>query len=494
MEAINERGVGIDLEMAKHAAQLAATDKICSNAELREADRGAVTSRRPGQASMTDWLVDADAGRGSRDPDQARRGDRRGRRGHGLAKYSLTRKRVERLIALCNSQLDCRRTGSARVSACCRSGSTAAPRRRPSSARCSTSRSTACCLVSTSSTAPRRPAAHPARASRSITWRATRWTHEHDPIEALLDGVDYDNFATLGDDDAGGPQAVAADPAGLRAGAATTCSSGRTGARSRPASLPWLCDHYAGARARLQIFRDVDADPSTTGYLHPHRGRLSHIPVEQVTKPIRQRGKVAELALASAAASARCRTWRPATACTSPDDEAKAIVDRWRKANPWAVDFSQELWTAMMMARRMPGEIFQAGRISLVFIKSYLGGSLLCRLPSGRFLTYRALREERVEILNDDDEVIGTEWKLTFRRGHGRIVLWPGLFVENFTQAAAADILRGTLVRLETNGFNVRLHTHDEILMELTSTKPKRSRPSCASPCNKVSAGLAACR
>jgi DNA polymerase I-like protein with 3'-5' exonuclease and polymerase domains len=54
-----------------------------------------------------------------------------------------------------------------------------------------------------------------------------------------------------------------------------------------------------------------------------------------------------------------------------------------------------------------------------------------------------------------------------FSRGYGRVKLWPGMFVENFTQATAADILRGTLVRLKDAP--VRLHTHDEILLETSA-------------------------
>ena len=46
------------------------------------------------------------------------------------------------------------------------------------------------------------------------------------------------------------------------------------------------------------------------------------------------------------------------------------------------------------------------------------------------------------------------------------IKLWRGMFVENIVQATAADFLRGTLVRLVKAGYDVRLHTHDEMLVE----------------------------
>ena len=37
-------------------------------------------------------------------------------------------------------------------------------------------------------------------------------------------------------------------------------------------------------------------------------------------------------------------------------------------------------------------------------------------------------------------------------------------------QATAADMLRGTLVRLEQAGCGVRLHSHDEVLIECART------------------------
>ena len=62
--------------------------------------------------------------------------------------------------------------------------------------------------------------------------------------------------------------------------------------------------------------------------------------------------------------------------------------------------------------------------------------------------------------------MIDSNWELMFSRGHSRIKLWPGFFVENVTQAVAADILRGTLVRLQVQQMEVRAHTHDEILVQ----------------------------
>jgi DNA polymerase len=96
----------------------------------------------------------------------------------------------------------------------------------------------------------------------------------------------------------------------------------------------------------------------------------------------------------------------------------------------------------------------------------------MCVLPSGRILTYRGLRFERVAELDDDDKVVGYSTQLRFSRGHGRVKLWHGLACENVVQATAADVLRGTLRRLD--GFDVRLHTHDDIVLEADEDDAER--------------------
>jgi hypothetical protein len=100
-------------------------------------------------------------------------------------------------------------------------------------------------------------------------------------------------------------------------------------------------------------------------------------------------------------------------------------------------------------------------------------------LPSGRFLTYRGLRKELLDVEDDDGNVVGKSLEMTCRRGYGRIKIWPGLFMENVTQACAADFLRGTLVTLEREAADwmpVRLHTHDEIVCETTTKEADEAR------------------
>ena len=162
------------------------------------------------------------------------------------------------------------------------------------------------------------------------------------------------------------------------------------------------------------------------------------------------------------------------------DAEARRIVDAWRDANPWAPAFwgahregeSFGLWGAAMTAWEQPGQIATAGRLGFAYRDDYLGGSLFMALPSGRLLTYPRPKWRDVDILDKDGKPTGeTRRELSFRGAHGRAKLWKGVFCENAVQATAADLLRATVTRIETNPayafMPIRLHTHDEALIEV---------------------------
>lgn len=70
--------------------------------------------------------------------------------------------------------------------------------------------------------------------------------------------------------------------------------------------------------------------------------------------------------------------------------KSKQTVDAWRRANPWAVSFWQELENAYMSAMRHKGHEFSAGRVTYV----YDGQHLWYMLPSGRVLCYPYARFE----------------------------------------------------------------------------------------------------
>jgi DNA polymerase len=169
--------------------------------------------------------------------------------------------------------------------------------------------------------------------------------------------------------------------------------------------------------------------------------------------------------------------------------EARRIVDAWRDANPWAREFwgahrdgeSFGLWGAAMRAWEIPGEITTAGRIAFTYREDYLGGSLFMALPSGRLLTYPRPKWRDVDVLDRDGNPTGEKrTELSFRRAHGRAKLWHGTLCENAVQATAADILRQTVTRIETNPalafMPIRMTTHDEIVCEIDEARADEAK------------------
>lgn len=238
--------------------------------------------------------------------------------------------------------------------------------------------------------------------------------------------------------------------------------------------LPWL----AKADRRLEVFRRIDADPSAPDvYVQGAAGMYGRDADELMArvrakepeaKTLRQRGKVAELALGFAGAGGALQSMAANYGMAFEDDEAKDIVARWRSANSWAVGFWDDLWDAFLYAHKHHGEMVPCGRVTYQGLE-YLGrDSVVCYLPDGRPLVYRDVREkEFIERDEFDPEVIlERKSQLVFDGQEGPKKLWKGILVENITQGTAASVLRWTLrtLRAEEEWLPVVAHTHDEII------------------------------
>jgi DNA polymerase bacteriophage-type len=464
MERINERGAAIDVDMVRSAAILAAQDRDASRSELSRLTNGAVHSVDQVKV-ITEWLL-------ARLPAEGReiltkREEEIDEDGEIVrpAKFALTRRRVERLIAyISNTQPELDNT--LRVLLIRLYGGAKTPLKFAKMLNQQVDGILYGQYVFNG-------AGQTGRASsRGVqVHNLARDTLDNEPelIDLLLNGHDYRAFASNGDDPVARKLSLLIRPAFVPRNDRVFVWSDWSQIEARV--LPWLCDHLAGSRTRLEIFRAVDADPSIPDIYTRTAANLSHIEIAAVTKAIRQRGKVAELALGFCGGVGALQAMAAGYGRHLNDVEAREIVDRWRAANPWVNVFSRELWDAATMARNVPHLFVPAGRVGFIFLPEYLGGSLLCQLPSGRWLTYRALRMETVDVLDDDDKPTGEKRReLMFARNYGRVKLWPGLFMENITQATAADFLRGTLVRLENEHHDTRLHTHDEILLEVPAS------------------------
>ena len=217
---------------------------------------------------------------------------------------------------------------------------------------------------------------------------------------------------------------------------------------------PWLSGR---GEDKLQAFRDR-LDPYIVNAAATFR-----VKYEEVNKPQRQVGKVQELACGFGGGVGAFAAMGRVYGLSLPEEEARRMVDAWRRANPWSVPFWSDLEVAYIRALRNPGKIFEAGRIKYLADKQHLWYAL----PSGRVLCYPNARFE------EDGSITYSKasWKpAADAKEWPRGRLWRGLACENVTQATAHDLLREALRRLP----DVVLHVHDEIVLE--SDRPEEAQ------------------
>jgi len=215
-------------------------------------------------------------------------------------------------------------------------------------------------------------------------------------------------------------------------------------------TLPWLADD-AEAERILDVFRN-------DGDIYEVAARDIY-GIEDVSPEQRQVGKVAVLALGFGGGVPALQAMARAYGLALDDTLAARVVDEWRDSNAWAGRF----WDALMLAANRaidnPGSGFTAGRITYVFAPKLLRGTLLAILPDNRFIAYPHARRETVERF--DREYLGIAFD---HPNYGVSELTRTIAVENVTQAAAASVLRESVVTLSDIAVG---HTHDEILAEV---------------------------
>jgi DNA polymerase bacteriophage-type len=209
---------------------------------------------------------------------------------------------------------------------------------------------------------------------------------------------------------------------------------------------PWLSNSPAG-NAKLELFvtgKDVYKVNAAATF---------HVPYDQVTDEQRQIGKVQELALGFSGGIGAFAAMGRAYGIVLPESDARRMVDGWRRANPWALTYWQDLEAAYMRALRNKNHPIQVGRITYLFD----GTHLWYALPSGRVLCYPFARVE-----GDQVTYLKAAWKpAQDAKEWPRARLWRGLACENITQATANDLLRYALRQVDAV-----LHVHDEIVLE----------------------------
>lgn len=155
------------------------------------------------------------------------------------------------------------------------------------------------------------------------------------------------------------------------------------------------------------------------------------------------------------------------------DDDSRTVVYTFREENFEIKELWGEMGDAAMEAVRRPDAAVPAAGGRIKFLKH--GTWLFMQLPSGRMLSYAAPRIEMRE-LPWQDEVTGLPakgWGVTFMAVNSLTHKWSkhhgygGKWVENAVQALSRDLLASAMLRVEKAGYPVIVSVHDEIVSEV---------------------------
>lgn len=230
--------------------------------------------------------------------------------------------------------------------------------------------------------------------------------------------------------------------------------------------ISWL----AGQEWRLEVFR-------THGKIYEaSASQMFHVPIEKIKKgnpeyALRQRGKVAELALGyQGGVSAMRRMDTGHNLDDLSDDEVKGIVDRWRETNSMIRDLWNIVDSAAVTvitnggAQTIRSETTDAV-ITLSCELDVITGTryMTILLPSGRKLYYPSPEIGVNRWGNPSVSYMGQNQ--TTKRWE-RVETYGGKLVENIVQAIARDCLAIAIENLEAQGLHVVFHIHDEVVID----------------------------
>lgn len=214
--------------------------------------------------------------------------------------------------------------------------------------------------------------------------------------------------------------------------------------------IAWLAEE----EWRMEVFR-------THGKIYEaSASQMFKVPIEKITKenPLRQKGKIAELALGYGGAAGALRAMG-ALKMGLEEKELPSLVKTWRNTNPkitqlwWDVEES----AMSVITDQIPTKL----RNHLAF--KYESGNLFITLPSGRNLVYVRSRIETD--LRYGKPTITYEG---YDQGKWiRLKTYGPKLVENIVQGIARDCLAESLVRLDQVGFRTVMHVHDEVVLEV---------------------------
>jgi DNA polymerase len=210
--------------------------------------------------------------------------------------------------------------------------------------------------------------------------------------------------------------------------------------------IAWL----AGEQWRNEVF-------ATHGKIYEaSASHMFNVPIAEIGKgsPLRQKGKIAELALGYGGSVGALKAMG-ALEMGLAESELRPLVTAWRDANPAIVRF----WWAV--DRAAIDAVREKKKTAIHGIRfMYQSGMLFIVLPSGRRLCYI---KPRIGVNQYGSDCVTYEGVGATKKWE-RIESYGPKFVENIVQAVSRDILTHAMQTLRH--CEIVMHVHDEIVIE----------------------------
>lgn len=229
--------------------------------------------------------------------------------------------------------------------------------------------------------------------------------------------------------------------------------------------IAWL----AGEEWRLDVFKEGGDIYCASA------SKMFHVPVVKhgINGHLRQRGKVAELALGYGGGVGAMRSMDKGHKI--PEAELPKIVKQWRGSSPKIVRLWSRFEHAAIKAVEDHRSVNHPVRLRIrddVYIEFYMakaGGTecLFVRLPSGRSICYWHAAVNTKKQMGDALEYYGTNQKT----GTWSILdTYGGKITENIVQATARDCLGVKMIKVTKMGYKVVAHVHDEMIIDVPNS------------------------
>ena len=239
---------------------------------------------------------------------------------------------------------------------------------------------------------------------------------------------------------------------------------------------PFIACDYASIEARVLAWLAGDEElisdfEENVDVYVKMAAKVFHVKPSKVTKPQRQIGKM--LVLGAGFGLSGGGFYKQAgnhIVDGKTEDEKKGLaveyIDVWRDNNSAIVDYWEQCMGAAHEAMKHPGRVIIVGKCSYIYCSVAKEPHLLCRLPSGRCISYLRPEYRKMTMPWGDKQLALCFWcKNPHSVNYYWRSLYGGMLAQGQTQATAADVMMVGFNYLMKEGLDVRMLVHDEAVI-----------------------------